>query len=119
MQRGDLFLVTKTGTQDSRKQRVFVVVSRQILIDSKFSSVVCAPVYSRYDALRTQVAIGVDEGLKHPSSVHCDELVSLPKSKLTRFVGQFKRARLEELDRALAAALDLDRLLMPPGDWLQ
>ena len=87
MERGDLFLVTRSGTQnpgqnpgnDPRKQRVFEVVSRQVLIDSGFSSVVCAPVYSRYDGLRTEVPVGVDEGLKHSSGIHCDELASLPR----------------------------------------
>jgi mRNA interferase MazF len=98
---------------------VFVVVSRQLLVDSRFSSVVCAPVYSRYDGLRTQVTVGVDDGLKHPSSIHCDELVTLPKSMLTHFVGHLKRAKLKELDRSLAAALDLDLMLLPPSDLLQ
>jgi len=98
---------------------VFVVVSRQVLIDSKFSSVVCAPVYSRYDGLRTQVTVGVDDGVKHPSSIHCDELASLPKSMLTQFVGHLKRPKVKELDRALAAALDLDLLLLPPADLIQ
>ena len=123
MQRGDLFLVTRSGTpdpgKDPKKQRVFVVVSRQVLIDSKFSSVICAPVYSRYDGLRTQVTVGIDDGLKHPSSIHCDELASLPKSMLTHFVGHLKRAKVEELDRGLAAALDLDLMLLPSGDLLQ
>jgi len=119
VQRGDLFLVTKSGKQDPRKQRAFVVVSRQVLVDSRFSSVVCAPVYTRYDGLRTQVTVEVDEGLKHPSSVHCDELASLPKAMMTRFVGHMNRAKLQELDRALAAALDLDPALLPPVDLLQ
>ena len=60
MQRGDLFLVSKPGVPDPRKQSVFVTVSRQILLDSKFSSAVCAPVYSRHDGLSTQVEVGVD-----------------------------------------------------------
>ena len=55
-----------------------MVVSRQVVIGSRFSTVVCAPVYTAYDGLSTQVLIGVDEGLKHESSIHCDELVSLP-----------------------------------------
>ena len=63
-----------------------MVVSRQVLIDSKFSSVVCVPVYSRYDGLRTQVTVGVNDGLKHPSSNHCDELASLPKSMLKEWL---------------------------------
>ena len=64
MNRGDLYLVRKPGVQDPKKQRVFVVVSRQALIDSKFSSVICAPVYSRHDGLSTQVPVGIDAGLK-------------------------------------------------------
>jgi mRNA interferase MazF len=98
---------------------VFTVVSRQILIDSKFSSVVCAPVYTRFDGLRTQVPVGVEEGLKHFSSIHCDELASLPKSMLTHFVGHLRREKLEELDRALAAALDLDLLYPRPLGQIQ
>jgi len=39
------------------------------------------------DGLSTQVPIGIDEGLKHESSIHCDELVSLPKSSLTDYIG--------------------------------
>ena len=113
MQRGDLFLVSKPGVPDPRKQRVFVTVSRQILLDSKFSSAVCAPVYSRHDGLSTQVEVGVDEGLKHASSIHCDELVSLPKTLLTRFVGRLRKRKLDELDRALATALDLDLIISP------
>ena len=108
MQRGDLFLVRKPGQTDPRKQRVFVVVSRQVLIDSKFSTVICAPVYSRYDGLNTQVPVGTGEGLKHQSSIHCDELASLPKSMLTNYVGRLAVNRIEDLNRALIAALQLD-----------
>ena len=61
----------------------------------------------RFDGLSTQVTVGVDEGLKHHSSIHCDELASLPKSMLTHFVGHLRREKIEELDQALAAALDL------------
>jgi mRNA interferase MazF len=108
MRRGELYLVRKPGQADPRKQRVFVVVSRQLLVDSKFSTVICAPVYSRHDGLSTQIAIGLDEGLKHDSSVHCDELVSLAKSMLTRFVGVLNPEKLAVLDAALAVALDLE-----------
>jgi mRNA interferase MazF len=108
MQRGELYLVRKPGSNDPKKQRVFVIVSRQWLVDSKFSTVICAPVYSRYDGLSTQVEAGLQEGLKHESSIHCDELVSLHKMVLTRYVGQLAAPRIGELDRALAAALDLE-----------
>jgi mRNA interferase MazF len=111
VRRGDLFLVRKPGSSDPKKQRVFAVVSRQLLIQSKFSSVICAPVYSRHDALSTQVAVGTEEGLKRECSVHCDELVSLPKTLLTKFVGELGPEKMDAVDRALAVALDLEKLL--------
>ena len=108
MNRGEFYLVRKPGSQDPRKQRVFVIVSRQALVDSRFSTLVCAPVYSRHDGLSTQVRVGTAEGLKKESSIHCDELVSLPKSLLTRYVGSLKAEAIQDLSHALAVSLALD-----------
>ncbi len=107
MKRGDLYLVVRPGG-DPKRRRVFLVASRQALIDSKFSTVVCAPVYSARYGLSTEVPVGTDEGLQHDSSVHCDALVSLPKAALTRYVGTLGAARVPELDRALVIALNID-----------
>lgn len=68
----------------------------------------CAPVYSSYDGLSTQVALGITEGLKHESSIHCDEVVSLPKTALTNFVGSLPAGKVEDLEHALRAALDVE-----------
>lgn len=108
MRRGDFYRVAKPTAGDPKRFRVFVVVSRQVLIDSKFSTAVCAPVYSARHGLATQVPVGIDEGLRHESSIHCDELVSLPKTMLTNFVGSLSAARLVDLDRALLLALGVD-----------
>jgi mRNA interferase MazF len=86
---------------------VFAVVSRQALIDSRFSTVVCAPVYTRRDGLATQVELSAEDGLKHESSIHCDALVSLPKSLLTDFVASLAPLRMRALDQALRVALAL------------
>ncbi len=106
MKRGDLYLV-KHPSGDTKRQRVFVVVSRQVLIDSLFSTVVCAPAYTTHDGLATQVLVGTDEGLKHDSSIHCDALVSILKSNLTNYVGSLSPSKLHELDQALRVALDI------------
>ena len=107
MRRGELYRVFMSGG-DPKKFRVFVVVSRQVLLESRFSSTVCAPVFSSGQGLSTQVAIGPEEGLKHASWIMCDNLVSLRKSDLTQFVGTLPRAKLVELNRALKMALDLE-----------
>lgn len=109
MKRGDLFRVYKPGREDPKKFRVFVVVSRQVLIDSKFSTVICAPIYSRFDALSTQVKVGLEEGLKHDSAIHCDELISITKSRLTNFIGSLSEKKKKELNLALAIALSLEK----------
>ena len=92
---------------DPKSSRVFVVVSRQVLVDSLFSTVVCAPIYTRRDGLATQVDVGPEDGLKHDSSIHCDALVSLPKALLTDYIGGLKPVRLRALDQALRVALAL------------
>jgi mRNA interferase MazF len=108
MRRGELYRVYKPSARDPRRYRVFVIVSRQVLLESRFSSVICAPIYSAFDGLSTQVLVGVDEGLKHESSIHCDELVSLPKSSLTAFIGRLSPNKLEALNRALTIAVGID-----------
>jgi mRNA interferase MazF len=79
-----------------------------VLIDSKFSTVICAPVYSEYHGLSSQVPIGIEAGLKHESSIHCDELISLPKSALTQFIGTLSSEKRDKLDQALIAALGIE-----------
>ncbi len=106
MKRGELYRVHKPGG-DPKQYRVFVVVSRQVLIDSKFCTVICAPVFNSGEGLSTQVAVGPDEGLKHPSWIMSDNLVSLRKTDLTQFLGSLSQAKLSELNQSLKMALDL------------
>ena len=107
MRRGELYRVKRPSSRDPKKFRVFAIVSRQVLIDSRFSTIICAPVYTSYENLSTQVPVGMNEGLKHDSSIHCDELVSLPKSMLTNFISKLPDEKIKLLDKALKAALQL------------
>ena len=107
MKRGELYRVRHPSSRDPKRFRVFAVVSRQVLIDSRFSTVMCVPVYTAYDGLATQVPVGVPEGLAHESSLHCDEVVSLPKVGLTDYVGTLSPEKVAALNRALRIAFDL------------
>jgi mRNA interferase MazF len=106
MKRGELYRVSHPS-HDPKKFRVFVIISRQVLIDSRFSTVVCAPVYTTYDGLSTQVPVGRGEGLKQDSSIHCDELISLPKSALTNYMGMLLPEKVEALNQSLRSALEI------------
>ena len=114
MKRGELYRVRHPSGDDPRRSRVFVVVARQAVIDSRFSSVTCAPVYSAYHGLSSQVAIDIGEGMKHESAIHCDELVSLSKAVLTDYVGSLSQTKIHELNAALAVALDLRETVATP-----
>ena len=57
MKRGEIYRVYKPTAHEPKKYRSFVIVSRQVLIDSNFSMVICAPIYTRYDGLTTQVPV--------------------------------------------------------------
>ena len=107
MKRAEVYRVYKGSRSDPKKSRAFVIVSRQVVIDSNFSTVVCAPIYTSFDSLSSQVPVGVAEGLKHDSSIHCDELISIPKSALTDFIGRLSQEKVLELDVALEIALGL------------
>jgi mRNA interferase MazF len=107
MRRGEIYRVHNPD-DDPKLYRCFVVVSRQTLIDSKFPTVICAPILTRGHGFSTQVLIGIDEGLKHESWIFCDNLVSLRKMQLTRFIGSLTHDKQEEIDRALKMALALE-----------
>jgi mRNA interferase MazF len=108
VRRGDLYRVPYPSRTDPKRSRVFVVVSRQVLCDTaEYSTTICAPVSSSQAGLGTQVPIGPSEGLKHASAIHCDGLVSLPKSVLTDYVGSLGPQKLAALHVALKVALDL------------
>jgi mRNA interferase MazF len=106
MNRGELYRISRPPG-DPKRQRVYVIVSRQKLIESRFSSVICAPIFTDGEGLATQVSVGPEDGLKHQSWIMCDGLVNINKSALTDFVGTLSAAKLKELNRSLAYALDL------------
>jgi mRNA interferase MazF len=104
VKRGDLYRVYRGSKNDPKKHRVFLVVSRQTLIDQSFSSVICTPVYTNYHGFPTQVEVGIDEGLKHDSAVFCDDLISIHKSMLTDYIGALSDTKMELVNAALRIA---------------
>ena len=98
----------KPIARDPKNFRVFVVVSRDSLFETSFSTVICAPIYSNSHGIATQVVVGVEEGLKHESSIYCDDLISVEKSKLTNFIGSLSEQKIKELNQALKIALEVE-----------
>jgi len=107
MRRGQLYRV-KRPEGDPKRARVYVVVSREQLIASRFSQLICAPIYSQSAGVITEVQVGPEEGLKHASVIVCDNLMSIAKHRLTDYVGALSPAKLLQLKAALRVALAIE-----------
>jgi len=88
-----------------KRWRCFVIVSRQASIDSKAARVLYAPVNTTYVGPATHVPVDVDEGLKEPSCINCDQLFTVGKSVLTDFVAALSATKVRQLRAALRIAL--------------
>jgi mRNA interferase MazF len=106
MRRGELYRVYRP-VGDPKQYRTFVIVSRQTLIDTRFPNLICAAVMTEGQDLATQVSIGVEEGMKHQSWIHCDDLRSIPRGELRQYVGSVRPAKMHRLNTALAISLGL------------
>jgi mRNA interferase MazF len=106
--RGEIYRTEERAPERGGKPGFYVVVSRSFIAENEdVSTVVCAPVYSQVLGLSTEVVIGPEEGLPRVASVRCDFLALMFKRKLTTFVASLPPRKVEDLDRALAVALDL------------
>lgn len=108
MNRAEIYRTRERFAERGNKPGFYVVVSRQFIAQNEdVSTVVCAPVYSEILGLATEVVVGPSEGLPRTSAVRCDFIALMFKHKLTNLVGTLPSAKIRELDRALATALDL------------
>lgn len=85
------------------KLRPVVVLSREDAI-AVLHTVMVAPVTSTIRGIPSEVIVGVDEGLKHPSAVNLDHVQTVEKSRLLRHLGHVRGEPLVKLCQALAVA---------------
>jgi len=106
--RGEIYRTEHRAEERGGKPGFYVVVSRQfIAANDDVSTVVCAPVYREILGLWTEVVVGPADGLPHESAIRCDFLALMFKRRLKTLVSTLPAIKRVELDRALAAALDL------------
>ncbi len=88
-------------------RRPVCVLTREAAIEV-LTSVTCAPITRTIRGIRTEVAVGVEEGLPVDSVISCDNVITIPKGKLDETpVGRIGTAKRAALDRALRYALDI------------
>jgi mRNA interferase MazF len=108
MKRGEVYRTSHRVAERGDKPGYYVVVSRGFIAgNDDISTVICAPVYGEVLGLATEVVIGPEEGIPRSSAVRCDFLMLMFKNKLSKKAGLLSGPRLQELNHALARALDL------------
>ena len=109
MKRGEIYRTQERVPERGHKPSFYVIVSRDFVAhNDDVSTVVCAPVYTETLGLKSEVPVGSDDGLPRESSIRCDFLTLMMKSKLTSFTGTLSREKQQELNYALAYALQLN-----------
>lgn len=85
------------------KRRPVLVLTRQEVIPL-LGTVMVAPITSTIRGAPSEVVVGIDEGLKHPSAINLDHVQTVDRLRLKQFVGSLGPPRMREVCRALAIA---------------
>ncbi len=100
MNRGDIWQY-RFKTPD--KRRPVLILSRQDVIPL-LHTVMVAPITSTRRGAPSEVAVGVDEGLKHESAVNLDHVQTVERARPVSFAGSLNAAQMRRVCRALAIA---------------
>jgi mRNA interferase MazF len=88
-------------------RRPVCVLTRDAAIEV-LTAITCAPIARTTRGIRSEVAVGLDEGLPEPSVISCDNLVTIPLESLDDMpVGHLGLDARIRLDIALRYALDI------------
>ena len=89
------------------KRRPVLVLSRPELLPLLRTATVAAISRSSHGA-PSEVALGIDEGLKEPSWVNLAHVLTIPQGELKRYVGTVGTDKMRDVCRALALATGCD-----------
>jgi len=83
-----------------------VILTRDAVIES-IDSIVIALVTRSARELSTEIRLGRREGLSRPCVVNLDNILTIPKARLTRLLGALSQEKVSDLNRAIRIALDI------------
>ena len=89
------------------KRRPVVVLTREEVI-GLLHTVMVAPITSVVRGAPSEVPVGVEEGLKHPSAVNLDHVQTVERVRLRTYVGQVGADKMRAICTALAIAVGCD-----------
>jgi mRNA interferase MazF len=89
------------------KERPVLLLTRSDMI-GRLNTVTVAPLTRTLRGVASEVAVGVECGLKEPSAINLHHVVTVPRSGVRRFVGVVSPAVLHQVRDALLFALGFE-----------
>jgi len=99
VRRGEVWLA------DLDKTRPVIVLTRDPF-GRLLHSVIIAPVTSTIRGLSTEVPLGRDDGIRHPSVANLDNVQLVARDRFRRRIGRVQPATMTALCAALSVAVD-------------
>ena len=88
-------------------RRPVCIVTRDAAIEV-LNAITCAPITRTIRGIRSEVEVGLEEGLPTASVITCDNLITVPKDQLDAHLsGRLDVTGRVHLDQALRYALDI------------
>ncbi len=104
MNRGDVWLIDLGGRIG---RRPVVILTRQNVLQF-VNKVTVAEITTRGKGYPTEIAIDHKANLPKSSFVHADDLHTVPKQRLEKYVGTLDSGILREVSRKVVLALELE-----------
>ena len=98
--RGDIWMYRFKAPD---KRRPVLVLTRPEVI-GLLHTVMVAPITSTIYGTPSEVVVGPDEGLKHPSAVNLDHVQTVERARLVAYIGTLQGFKMHSVCRALAVA---------------
>lgn len=105
LNRGEIWLYTFA---EPDKRRPVLIVTRQALLKLRLHQVTVAPITSTLRGDPSEVALGVDEGLKGPSAVSLMNVQTVARAALKHYVGSVGPEKMRAVCAALRVATGCD-----------
>lgn len=86
------------------RPRAVVVLTRDSILD-RLTRVTVAPVTSTIRGVASEVALGIEDGMKQPCAINLHNIVTVPKGGLGRRVAQLNERHLDQICAAIAFSL--------------
>lgn len=107
MTRGDIWFVELGGKTGARRA---VILTRQNVLPY-LNKVTVAEVTTEGKGYPTEISVGQKANLPKPSFVQTDNIHSVPKERLVKYVGTLDSETMMEVSRKVVLALGLESVL--------